>query len=187
MSNRQNFGRFPLLFLLLAVDISLGDLNNFCDEEISQRLDVKFSGEVLISYGGALPITLFQEPGTGKESPLVRYERASGEDFYTLLMIDPDAPQSPWLHWLVMNIKGDDLNDFGDLKGDTVTEYAPPTPPAGSGYHRYFFYLYYQPHGAVSSDLGFAVPSRARFDVGALLEEYGLECEAIHYFKTRSE
>ncbi|XP_054765938.2 phosphatidylethanolamine-binding protein 4-like [Lytechinus pictus] len=187
MSNRQIFGRFPLLFLLLAVDISLGDLNNFCDEEIPKWLDVKFSGKDPISNGDALPITLLQEPQTGKESPLVRYEKASGEDYYTLLMIDPDAPQSPWLHWLVMNIKGDDLKDFGDLNGHTVTEYAPPTPPAGSGFHRYYFYLYYQPHGAVSPDLGFAVRSRARFDVGALLEEYGLECKATNYFKTRSE
>ena len=66
-----------------------------------------------------------------------------------LIVDDPDAPMSPWTHWLLWNIPArtarideDSVpkgavagrNDFGRM------EYLGPSPPSGT--HRYFFRLY---------------------------------------------
>ena len=64
---------------------------------------------------------------------------------HTLLMIDPDAPSRndpkyrSWLHWLVINIRDGDFRN-----GTEVVGYRPPTPPAGSGKHRYIFLVFQQ-------------------------------------------
>lgn len=70
--------------------------------------------------------------------PTVTY-KSSSKSLYTLLMFDPDAPspKNPinrdWLHWLVIN------------NSETINEYYPPTPPSGSGPHRYFICVLEQP------------------------------------------
>jgi phosphatidylethanolamine-binding protein (PEBP) family uncharacterized protein len=61
-------------------------------------------------------------------------------------LVDPDAPSrsqpsnKEWIHWLVVNIPNGGLN-YG---GDTAIEYFRPTPPAGSGLHRYAFIIWDQ-------------------------------------------
>ncbi len=58
--------------------------------------------------------------------------------YYTILMVDPDAPSRDnpiykyWLHWMIVN------ND------ETIVEFSPSAPPAGSGLHRYYICLYEQ-------------------------------------------
>jgi hypothetical protein len=68
---------------------------------------------------------------------------------YTLAMVDPGAvgeDQSSGVtrHWLVnsLTIDGGALKNASAL---SVTEYAGPAPPLGSGPHRYTFLLYSQP------------------------------------------
>ncbi|XP_023620101.1 phosphatidylethanolamine-binding protein 4 [Myotis lucifugus] len=74
---------------------------------------------------------------------------------YILIMVDPDAPSrsSPqarfWRHWLVTNIKGADLKK-GEIKGQELSAYQPPTPPPLSGFHRYQFSVYQQEGKAIS-------------------------------------
>ncbi|CAG2188954.1 unnamed protein product [Mytilus edulis] len=58
-------------------------------------------------------------------------------ELYTLMMVDPDAGSSPYLHWLVLNIPKGNVND-----GVSVREYKGPAPP--SGVHTYYFLLYKQ-------------------------------------------
>jgi phosphatidylethanolamine-binding protein (PEBP) family uncharacterized protein len=56
--------------------------------------------------------------------------------FYTLMVIDPDAPAKPaWLHWLIVNIDGSST-----ATGETLVSWAPPSPP--SGIHRYYACLF---------------------------------------------
>ncbi len=51
---------------------------------------------------------------------------------------DPDAPSRvdhfyrEWLHWLVVNVPGD-AQYINTTKGTTIEEYAPASPPKGSG------------------------------------------------------
>ncbi|CAF1463979.1 unnamed protein product [Rotaria sordida] len=63
--------------------------------------------------------------------------------FFTLLMVDPDAPQrgneiaGPWLHWIKASFKENYVNS-----GTTLADYQGPTPPDGTGPHQYIFLLY---------------------------------------------
>lgn len=59
----------------------------------------------------------------------------------TLIVWDPDAAAESraWLHWLITNIHGNDLTS-----GQEIVPWAPPTPPAGTGVHRYIFGLFQQ-------------------------------------------
>jgi hypothetical protein len=53
-----------------------------------------------------------------------------------LICTDPDAPAGTWLHWLVAN---------PHRSPEDIVPWAPPTPPKGSGVHRYQFRLYEMP------------------------------------------
>jgi hypothetical protein len=50
---------------------------------------------------------------------------------YTLIMHDPDAPSGNFIHWIKINMNGNE---------ETVVEYMPPSPPKGQT-HRYIFLL----------------------------------------------
>uniref|UniRef100_A0A8V0ZBY1 Phosphatidylethanolamine binding protein 4 n=2 Tax=Gallus gallus TaxID=9031 RepID=A0A8V0ZBY1_CHICK len=85
-------------------------------------------------------------------SPRVRYPRANKSKKYVLMLVDPDAPSRAnprsrfWRHWLLTDVPGAELR-MGELRGRVLTEYARPTPPPRSGYHRYQLRLYEQPEG----------------------------------------
>lgn len=63
--------------------------------------------------------------------------RFTDSERYALVMVDPDASSSPYIHWMVLNIRRGDVNE-----GVTVREYKGPQPP--NGVHTYFFLLYKQ-------------------------------------------
>jgi len=100
-------------------------------------LDISY-GSHHVSQGNEL------NPTSAAHRPTVNYQ--GKEDYlYTLAMVDPDAPsrENPkvreWRHWVVVNIPGKDVS-----QGDVLSSYAPPTPPKGTGLHRYVFVLYEQ-------------------------------------------
>lgn len=84
-------------------------------------------------------------PKDVRDIPEVHYD-ADSNNFYTLIMTDPDAPsrQNPknreFHHWLVVNIPGDDVS-----KGLILSEYVGSGPPKNTGLHRYVFLVYKQP------------------------------------------
>ncbi|KAM9475622.1 phosphatidylethanolamine-binding protein 4 isoform 2-T2 [Clarias gariepinus] len=88
--------------------------------------------------------------------PQVWLATADEKKKYTLMMVDPDAPSrtkpisAHWRHWLLADIKGQSLRT-GDVKGTLLSEYARPTPPKRSGFHRYQFLVYEQNTGQVLS------------------------------------
>lgn len=83
-------------------------------------------------------------PTQVKDIPTVEWN-ADSSSFYTLCMTDPDAPsrKTPtyreWHHWLVGNIKGNDIST-----GETLSEYVGSGPPPDTGLHRYVFLIYKQ-------------------------------------------
>ncbi|KAE8619323.1 hypothetical protein XENTR_v10009720 [Xenopus tropicalis] len=83
--------------------------------------------------------------------PLLRYSKAQPGLKYVLIMVDPDAPSrwDPkyryWRHWVLTDIPGWQLLSGRDLTGNDISAYRRPSPPPGTGYHRYQFYLYEQP------------------------------------------
>lgn len=105
----------------------------------SELLTVKYPSGATIQTGKELT------PTQVKDKPEVKWA-AKTEEYYTLAMVDPDAPsrESPkfreWHHWLVGNIFGSDIN-----KGEVLSDYIGSGPPKGTGLHRYVFLVYKQP------------------------------------------
>lgn len=83
-----------------------------------------------------LPTRLLAET---QETPKVSWTSPSTQP-KTILCWDSDAPAKSWVHWLVINCKGSDPST-----GDEILSYEPPSPPEGTGRHRYMFGLYEQP------------------------------------------
>ncbi|CAG0892725.1 unnamed protein product [Cyprideis torosa] len=72
---------------------------------------------------------------------------ARESSFYTILMVDPDAPSRDdprfrsWLHLMIVNVPAV-RGTLKHLDGDTIVPYNGPTPP--KGIHRYVFLVYDQ-------------------------------------------
>ncbi|XP_067857107.1 phosphatidylethanolamine-binding protein 4 [Heptranchias perlo] len=145
---------------------SLNDENCMCImEKISDKDSSICSGELNVIYpelGNAACIVIprcrqFRRKLTEEwGAPQVTFPQAKKDKMYVLIMVDPDAPsrKNPtyrlWRHWLVTGILGKDLQT-GVIQGTVLSEYRPPTPPSGTGYHRYQFLLYEQPDDAIIS------------------------------------
>jgi len=107
-------------------------------------LDVKY-GALSVDLGNVLTPTQVQKP------PTVNWN-GDPDKLYVLCMTDPDAPSRAdpkfreWHHWLVGNIKGNDLST-----GEVLSDYVGSGPPEGTGLHRYVFLVYQQP-GKIAFD-----------------------------------
>ncbi|MGC8660940.1 MAG: YbhB/YbcL family Raf kinase inhibitor-like protein [Nitrososphaeria archaeon] len=84
-------------------------------------------------------------------SPPIKWGRVNGASTYAIIAEDPDAPGGTFVHWVIYNLTGTEIqegikptsstgvqgkNDFGK------TGYGGPCPPRGNGNHRYFFRIY---------------------------------------------
>merc|ERR1712212_444851 len=118
-----------------------------------KQLEVTYPGLFPLAPGDSLAVS------EAKKIPSIRLEEASKEQLFTVVhspaMVDPDAPSrknpraAQWLHWILTNVEGERLISGQDLMGEEVTAYAGPSPPKGSGPHRYVF-LVWQQQQAVS-------------------------------------
>jgi len=70
------------------------------------------------------------------KEPLLEITGLDAGKKYLLVMTDPDALGKTWTHWVVV------VNGAGQLVKPAIAEYKGPSPPAGSGVHRYIFRLY---------------------------------------------
>lgn len=106
---------------------------------------------VKVSYPNGVNANLGNEltPTQVKDKPQLSWEAEKGA-YYTLLMIDPDAPSrkdrsmGEILHWLVMNIPESAVEH-----GDEITEFIGSGAPKDSGLHRYIFLIFKQPNGQI--------------------------------------
>lgn len=129
--------------------VTLGDLalaSRRLGVESLPRLELKSQdfrdGELLptrsTSDGDGSPPPLAWEPGTSKPAA------------YVVICEDPDAPRAtPFVHWLVYGMSGEitsldsNLAEFREgLNDDGERGYAPASPPAGHGRHRYYFQVF---------------------------------------------
>lgn len=121
-------------------------------EKNSKWTEILFSIQILkVFYPNGAVVNLGNElrPTQTKDAPNVTWE-AEKNTFYTLMMVDPDAPSraNPLYreirHWLVMNIPESDVKE-----GDEVVEYIGSGPPNGTGLHRYIYLVFKQPNGKI--------------------------------------
>ena len=93
--------------------------------------------------------------------------------YSTFVMYDPDAVTPPaWLHYLVINIPNGDIS-----KGDVIMPYVGPTPPPGTGPHRYIF-----EHLSQNSPFSVSVDERASFDINQFKQQNNLVSRAKKQF-----
>jgi len=165
--------------------INIGDIDStICT--VDKQMTVEFGKP--FSCGFKANIKQFTKEDGTPIKPKFTLTRANINGQYALMMVDPDAPsrKTPtarsWLHWLVVNIKNANVET-----GKEVIEYNPPTPPKGTGAHRYVFILYKQtstiPDTAVDSIAG-----RANFDVNKFAKAFKLgriTCQT--YFTTEQK
>lgn len=112
------------------------------------------------------------------QAPNVHYTEADPNQLYCLIIWDPDAPHSPsYLHFLVTNIKGGNLST-----GKIILPYTPPTPPAGSGVHRYYVGLYSQ-----STPLSINSMERTGFSIDSFTGQYHLTEVGLKMVKVASD
>ncbi|KMZ72049.1 Protein HEADING DATE 3A [Zostera marina] len=100
-----------------------------------------------IKYGGDRGIVITGcefKPSVLSTHPIVRVGDGDLRNFYTLVMVDPDAPNPSdptlreYLHWLVTDIPGTLDSSYGRVE----TIYESPLPEIGV--HRFVFVLYKQ-------------------------------------------
>jgi hypothetical protein len=157
--------------LFMAAAASSGGLLDVVDRVEGQvTLSLSFDG-ARVQEGAAL------RPNVTRSAPAVTFAGTTLGAFYTLMELDPDAPDPAnpqlrsYLHWLVLDIPG---ASSGAAGGRTVVKYRPSTPPVGT--HRYIFLLFQQPRGAVG-EAGArqqTPPERTSFDVRAFARQFGL-------------
>jgi len=133
-------------------------------------------------------------PTQAQDKPVLGWEAEAGA-YYTVVMTDPDAPSRAepklreYIHWVRVNIPGDNLPCDGQDGGDDLKEYVGAGPPAGTGEHRYFFLVFKQPDGKMEFDAQERIPfvntGRPKFSTSKFVEEYELgQPVAWTYFKS---
>jgi large subunit ribosomal protein L35 len=86
------------------------------------------------------------------------------DKYYTIMMVDPDAPskENPkykyFLHWLIINTN------------DKIIDFMPPSPPIGSGLHRYYICLFEQ----LNKIDKVHITERIKFDVDYFCRQHDL-------------
>ncbi|KAJ0169860.1 hypothetical protein K1T71_014466 [Dendrolimus kikuchii] len=138
----------------------------------SEPLNIQYSSGVSVEPGKELT------PTQVKDKPVVKWA-AKDNQYYTLAMVDPDAPsrENPkfreWHHWLVGNIFGGDMN-----KGEILSDYIGSGPPKGTGLHRYVFIIYKQSEkcdfSKVSKLPNNSGDKRGKFSISKFAQQYKL-------------
>ncbi|KAJ7337307.1 39S ribosomal protein L38, mitochondrial [Desmophyllum pertusum] len=81
----------------------------------------------------------FLTPYQASSKPTVNYS-CSEDSHWTLVFTNPDGnminKDAEFLHWMIGNIPGSRIAD-----GEVLSEYLPPVPVQGTGFHRYVFCL----------------------------------------------
>jgi phosphatidylethanolamine-binding protein (PEBP) family uncharacterized protein len=80
----------------------------------------------------------FLKPSETQTKPEIKLN-LNFDKYYTLVIYDPDAVGGTHIHWLVTNIKNNNINN-----SKTIIPYKGPAPPPNTGKHRYMFELYQQ-------------------------------------------
>ncbi|XP_077148336.1 phosphatidylethanolamine-binding protein 1-like [Ranitomeya variabilis] len=113
-----------------------------------------------------------------KDKPTIEWEGKNDKKLYTVILTDPDVPSksdrsmAQWHHFLVVNVKGNDLNS-----GTTLTEYVGSGAGKDTGLHRYTWLVYEQTAPLKCDELHVSdktAERREKFNAAAFRKKYGL-------------
>ncbi|GJQ70400.1 hypothetical protein Trydic_g22829 [Trypoxylus dichotomus] len=170
-----------LIFLYFTIGFSKCDILEKMEKEgiIPDVIDVVPKETLEVTYPGGEKVNFGEEltPTQVKDPPTVNWT-ATQNAYYTLAMVDPDAPsrENPIFrevnHWLIGNILGSDLES-----GEVITGYMGSGPPKGTGLHRYIFLVFQQNEKLDFDEPRTNVLSRAHrrnFSLKKFVEKYKL-------------
>jgi Raf kinase inhibitor-like YbhB/YbcL family protein len=136
-----------------ALSLALAACSGGGDAVVTGLASVDGTGTVSSSAfddGGAMPVR-FTCDGDDV-SPPVRWEAPAGASpglDYVLVVVDVDAPEGGFVHWLAYHLSpSGSIPEGGPVPGNEGTNsfgdagYSGPCPPGGDGPHRYRFRLY---------------------------------------------
>ncbi|KAI9490323.1 phosphatidylethanolamine-binding protein [Zychaea mexicana] len=148
-------------------------------------MEIKYANDQDVALGNELSLQDTANP------PDIFFLPADESGFYTLMLIDPDAPSaqdnssSPFRHWIVTNVPGSS-SQINGTTAQQLSSYYKPAPPAGTGPHRYIFLLYKQEQGEFKDDAVQVAESRAQFDFQQFAREHQLSLVGVNFFKASS-
>ncbi|KAI7848607.1 phosphatidylethanolamine-binding protein [Circinella umbellata] len=148
-------------------------------------LEIKYANDQDAALGNELSLQDTIHP------PDIFFLPADESEFYTLMLIDPDAPSaqdnhySPFRHWIVTNIPGSAPQINGST-ANQLSSYYKPSPPKGTGFHRYIFFLYKQKDGKLDINNSSIPESRAKFDFQQFAKDNQLTLVGVNFFKASS-
>ena len=96
---------------------------------------------------------------------------------YTILCWDPDAVKKSFLHWLIVNCTTADNSD-----GKVLASWSAPSPPPGTGQHRYIFGLFSQQAPIKIAE----ITDRTNFNPTTFATQHGLIAKAYRGFRINS-
>jgi phosphatidylethanolamine-binding protein (PEBP) family uncharacterized protein len=129
-----------------------------------------------LQVAAAGPNAPFQVEATVQAQPQASWTAPPSETYYTFIAWDPDAPAKSWLHWLVTNSTGS-----APSTGEEVVTWSPPTPPPGTGPHRYIFGLFSHENPIEVSP----APARGNFTPSVFATEHQLTFVAYQAFRVK--
>ncbi|KAI8144157.1 phosphatidylethanolamine-binding protein [Fennellomyces sp. T-0311] len=116
-----------------------------------------------------------------QKAPHVWFSKTSEKLQYTLMLLDPDAGESsPFLHWAVVNIDNQKPASDVDNPEHQYATYIPPSPPPGTGAHRYVFGVFEQSQ-LNQTFTPTRQESREQFDIDAFAKQNGLNLVGALY------
>ncbi|XP_038229923.1 phosphatidylethanolamine-binding protein 1 [Dermochelys coriacea] len=108
----------------------------------------------------------------------IEWDGCDPQKLYTLVLTDPDAPSRKdpkfreWHHFLVVNMKGNDISS-----GCVLSDYVGSGPPKGTGLHRYVWLVYEQPQPLNCNEpilTNRSGDKRGKFQVASFRKKYKL-------------
>ena len=107
------------------------------------RADLFGGYKLEVTYGSTAADGKLMTQAETSAKPTLKFADFEAGAKYTVIMVDPDAPSAKeaqagkyYMHWILKDASGADLSG-----GTDALAYNGPTPPAGSGVHRYEFYV----------------------------------------------
>jgi len=120
---------------------------------------------------------IFLTPMETQNKPKIEY-KPSPNSLYTLIIHDPDAVGGNLIHWLIVNISGNNIKN-----GDELLEYKGPAPPKGSGIHKYII-LFLQQNYRINADI-----DKRQMSMNELYEKLDVNLQPFFstYFKSKNQ
>ena len=100
------------------------------------------------------------------DPPIITWDEPPvNNTYYSYICFDPDATDPSYIHLMILNCRTASFSS-----GDVVFNWSPPTPPKGSGEHRYIFGLFVHSYEIDKE----SVKKRSDFDIKSFYERNGL-------------